>query len=79
MKPCFELSLIGKLLRYISGQKTNAASSDLSNILPEEIEEELKKAAEISMGTDVCLSFQEFLICVVNKILKITLPLQCYF
>ncbi|XP_065052067.1 nucleolar protein 58-like [Rhopilema esculentum] len=35
------------------GQKVNAATSDLSSILTEEVEEELKKAAEISMGTDI--------------------------
>lgn len=35
------------------GFKTNTANSDLSSILPEEIEEEVKAAAEISMGTDI--------------------------
>lgn len=40
-------------IETILGQKGNAATSDLSAILPEEVEEELKKAAEISMGTDV--------------------------
>ena len=43
------------------GQKSNGASCDLSAILPEEVEDELKKAAEISMGTDVCsISFVFF-------------------
>jgi len=35
------------------GFKTNTADSDLSSILPEEVEEEVKAAAEISMGTDI--------------------------
>lgn len=35
------------------GDRTNVASSDLSDILPEEIEAEVKLAAEISMGTEV--------------------------
>ena len=38
---------------YFSGDKTNAASLDFSAILPEEVEREVKEAAEISMGTEV--------------------------
>ena len=53
------------------GQKSNAASSDLSTILPEEVEDELKKAAEISMGTDVCF----FSFCILFKILSVPLIL----
>jgi len=35
------------------GFKVNAAELDMSSILPEEVEEEVKAAAEISMGTDI--------------------------
>uniref|UniRef100_A0A8D2ZDF6 Nucleolar protein 58 n=2 Tax=Scophthalmus maximus TaxID=52904 RepID=A0A8D2ZDF6_SCOMX len=35
------------------GDRTNVATSDLSDLLPEEIEAEVKLAAEISMGTEV--------------------------
>ena len=35
------------------GMRTNAANSDLSEILPEEIEGAIKSAAEISMGTEI--------------------------
>ncbi|KAM9327396.1 nucleolar protein 58 isoform 1-T1 [Pholidichthys leucotaenia] len=41
-----------KTVRKI-GDRTNVASTDLSDILPEEIEAEVKLAAEISMGTEV--------------------------
>ncbi|KAM6957916.1 nucleolar protein 58 isoform 2-T2 [Tautogolabrus adspersus] len=41
-----------KAVRKI-GDRTNVATSDLSDILPEEIEAEVKLAAEISMGTEV--------------------------
>ncbi len=37
----------------IMGVRTNCASTDLSEILPEELEEQVKSAAEISMGTEV--------------------------
>ncbi|NWU05425.1 NOP58 protein, partial [Cephalopterus ornatus] len=35
------------------GDRSNLASSDVSDILPEQIEEDVKAAAEISMGTEV--------------------------
>ncbi|KAK0161294.1 hypothetical protein PV327_009779 [Microctonus hyperodae] len=35
------------------GTRENTSSSDLSDILPEEIEEKVKEAAEISMGTEI--------------------------
>jgi len=35
------------------GVRTNVATSDLSELLPEEVEAEVKLAAEISMGTEV--------------------------
>jgi nucleolar protein 58 len=35
------------------GKRTNFATTDLSEVLPEEIEEEVKEAAEISMGTEI--------------------------
>merc|ERR1712002_557780 len=41
-----------KTVRKI-GDRTNVSSSDLSDLLPEEIEAEVKLAAEISMGTEV--------------------------
>ncbi|KAF3917377.1 hypothetical protein ABW21_db0203310 [Orbilia brochopaga] len=37
----------------IMGVRSNAAQSDLSTVLPEEIENALKAAAEISMGTEI--------------------------
>lgn len=37
----------------IVGMRENTASSDLSDILPEEVEEKVKEAAEISMGTEI--------------------------
>ncbi|CAG9853966.1 unnamed protein product [Phyllotreta striolata] len=37
----------------IIGTRENTSTSDLSDILPEEIEEKVKEAAEISMGTEI--------------------------
>ena len=35
------------------GMRSNAAASDLSDVLPEELETEVKELAEISMGTEI--------------------------
>ncbi|ESO02342.1 hypothetical protein HELRODRAFT_94516 [Helobdella robusta] len=50
--------LIGDNLAFVKtvqkmGLKTNAATCDLSDILPEELEQELKNQAEISMGSEI--------------------------
>ena len=37
----------------MAGVRTNALETDFSEILPEEVEEAVKKAAEISMGTEI--------------------------
>merc|ERR1719422_2639339 len=37
----------------VMGMRDNAKSTDLSDILPEEVEEKVKEAAEISMGTEI--------------------------
>merc|ERR1719251_38210 len=37
----------------VMGMRDNAKSTDLSDVLPEEVEEKVKEAAEISMGTEI--------------------------
>merc|ERR1711994_568611 len=37
----------------LMGTRENAKSTDLSDVLPEEVEEKVKAAAEISMGTEI--------------------------
>ncbi|KAI0218347.1 Nucleolar protein 58 [Massospora cicadina] len=44
--------VFAKVVRAV-GMRTNMSSTDLSHILPEELETELKEAAEISMGTEI--------------------------
>ena len=38
---------------FNTGSRVNSEKTDLSEILPEEKEEEVKAAAEVSMGTEV--------------------------
>ncbi|EGR29221.1 hypothetical protein IMG5_160580 [Ichthyophthirius multifiliis] len=44
------------------GMRTKAHSSDLSGILPEDIEKEVKQAAEISMGTEISEEDEKFIL-----------------
>ena len=44
------------------GIRTNASTTDLSGILPEELEQAVKDAAEISMGTEVFFLFFRFFV-----------------
>lgn len=37
----------------LTGTRENMAATDLSDILPEDVEEKVKEAAEISMGTEI--------------------------
>ena len=46
------------------GVRTNIEKVDLSEILPEDVEEEVKAAAEISMGTEVNILFFTRPVCV---------------
>ncbi|RKP34059.1 hypothetical protein BJ085DRAFT_41802 [Dimargaris cristalligena] len=50
--------IVGDNLMYAKtvrtmGVRTNAATTDLSGVLPEELEQEVKHAAEVSMGTEI--------------------------
>lgn len=38
---------------FISGTRENTSNTDLSDILPEDVEARVKEAAEISMGTEI--------------------------
>jgi nucleolar protein 58 len=38
---------------FCTGTREFTATSDLSDILPEEVESKVKEAAEISMGTEI--------------------------
>ncbi|GAB5358430.1 hypothetical protein AAMO2058_000456600 [Amorphochlora amoebiformis] len=44
--------MFAKMVKAV-GSRTNAKSTDLSDILPEEVEKEVKEAAEISMGSEI--------------------------
>ncbi|KAJ1977380.1 Nucleolar protein 58 [Dimargaris cristalligena] len=50
--------IVGDNLMYAKtvrtmGVRTNAATTDLSGVLPDELEQEVKHAAEVSMGTEI--------------------------
>ncbi|XP_013102076.1 nucleolar protein 58 [Stomoxys calcitrans] len=53
------------------GTRENMATSDLSDILPEDVEEKVKEAAEISMGTEISEEDIMNIQCLCDEILSI--------
>ncbi|XP_048454636.1 nucleolar protein 58-like [Rhincodon typus] len=54
------------------GDRTNTATTDLSDILPEEVENAVKVAAEISMGTEVSEEDIEHIIHLCDQVVQIS-------
>ncbi|XP_064646366.1 nucleolar protein 58-like [Lineus longissimus] len=54
------------------GDRTNVAKMDLSSILPEELEQEVKEVAEISMGTEVSEEDITNVIFLCDQVIEIT-------
>jgi len=54
------------------GTRSNAEKTDLSEILPEEVEEEVKAAAEISMGTEISDEDINNIIYLCDQVIEIT-------
>jgi nucleolar protein 58 len=52
--------------------RQNAKSTDFSEILPEDLEEKLKEAAEISMGTEISDEDIENITFLADQVLEIT-------
>merc|ERR1712212_1393776 len=52
--------------------RTNASSTDFSDILPEEIEQQLKEFAEVSMGTDVNEDDMDNILQLADQVIEIT-------
>ncbi|KAG0260809.1 Nucleolar protein 58 [Actinomortierella ambigua] len=54
------------------GFRSNCSSTDFSEILPEELEQEVKEAAEISMGTEIADEDLENIFALCDQIISIT-------
>jgi len=54
------------------GYKTNAITSDLSDILPEDVEQKVKEAAEVSMGTEISEEDLSNITHLCNQVLEIS-------
>jgi nucleolar protein 58 len=52
--------------------RTNAATTDFSDILPDEVEQQLKEFAEVSMGTDVGGDDMENIVQLADQVIEIT-------
>lgn len=54
------------------GMRHKAAETDLSGILPEDIEKDVKDAAEISMGTEISDIDEKYIIALCDQVLELT-------
>ncbi|EDV21154.1 uncharacterized protein TRIADDRAFT_30778 [Trichoplax adhaerens] len=54
------------------GMRNNTSSTDLSSILPEEVEAEIKEAAEISMGTEISVDDIENIKYLCNQVIEVS-------
>ncbi|KAG7093864.1 Nucleolar protein 58 [Marasmius oreades] len=59
-------------LTYRLGFRTNASSTDLASVLPEDLEAVLKAAAEISMGTEISDSDMAHINSLCNQVISIS-------
>lgn len=53
------------------GMRKHAADHDFSGILPEDIEKDLKDAAEISMGTEISETDEKYIVALCDQILEL--------
>jgi nucleolar protein 58 len=53
------------------GMKTKAAEADIDEIVPEEIKDKVKEAAEISMGTEITEVDEEFILNLADQIIEL--------
>jgi len=54
------------------GSRNNAANTDFTDILPSELEEELKEAAQISMGTEISTEDVDNILDLCNQVISIS-------
>ncbi len=54
------------------GMRTKAADADFGGVVPEEVEKEIKDAAEISMGTEITEVDESHILSLSNQILELT-------
>lgn len=54
------------------GYRTNARDTDLSEVLPEDIEAQLKETAEVSMGTEITEFDLENIQCLADQVIEFT-------
>ena len=57
---------------HLTGFRSNASLADFSSILPEEAEEELRSAVEVSMGTEISQEDCENIVHLCDQVIEIS-------
>ena len=64
---------------FLAGHRTDVENADVSGVVPEETEEEIRQAAEISMGTEVGGVFNNIIIIIKYDSFFFTTKFRCRF
>lgn len=57
---------------HLIGMREKTKNTDLSTVLPDDIEKEVKEAAEISMGTEINVTDEKFILMLSEQIIELS-------
>ncbi|CAK72701.1 unnamed protein product (macronuclear) [Paramecium tetraurelia] len=65
---------LGKIIRQITSYMLRLLKplTDLSGILPDNLEADVKQAAEVSFGTEITLEDEKFILCLADQVIELT-------
>ncbi|CAD8137874.1 unnamed protein product [Paramecium pentaurelia] len=63
--------IYAKVVKAI-GMRIKTSSTDLSGILPENLEADVKQAAEVSFGTEITQEDEKFILCLADQVIELT-------
>ncbi|CAK60577.1 unnamed protein product (macronuclear) [Paramecium tetraurelia] len=63
--------IYAKVVKAI-GMRIKTSQTDLSGILPDNLEADVKQAAEVSFGTEITLEDEKFILCLADQVIELT-------
>ncbi|CAD8054299.1 unnamed protein product [Paramecium sonneborni] len=63
--------IYAKVVKAI-GMRIKTSQTDLSGILPDNLEADVKQAAEVSFGTEITVEDEKFILCLADQVIELT-------